>query len=49
MTIAKLKLLLRDARIRPGQCGTPAPVSPEFDQSIHHRLPQPIFWKFERH
>jgi hypothetical protein len=43
------RLQIRDARIRPGQCGTPAPVSPEFDQSIHHRLPQPIFWKFERH
>jgi hypothetical protein len=32
-------LQMRDARIRPGQCFTPAPVAPKFDQSIHHRLP----------
>jgi hypothetical protein len=34
-------LQMRDARICPGQCCTPAPISPEFDQSIHHRLPSP--------
>jgi hypothetical protein len=37
------RLQMRDARIRPGQCCTPAPVSPEFDQSLHHRLLSPIF------